>query len=255
VDQGEEERREREVTLAVRASGVTGEAAQGRGRAADGDARLVLDVAALGAAAAIAWLARRVAGEAATPADAGVRQDVRAGAPDRLRTAATVVSALGYPAVYMPSALLTAAWLGRQHAEGGPAVIASAVAGWATHHLLKFLVERERPPSQEGESNEERSFPSGHATAATAVALTTAYTLTRQGLVPAERVLPVALGVPLAVGVSRILVDEHWMTDVLGGWLTGAVTAAACSQLVERSLRRGPSEAGRPGAAAASAVR
>jgi membrane-associated phospholipid phosphatase len=40
------------------------------------------------------------------------------------------------------------------------------------------------------------------------------------------RAAAAAAGFSAAVGVSRVYRDAHWLTDVVGGWLLGAVVAA-----------------------------
>jgi undecaprenyl-diphosphatase len=151
---------------------------------------------------------------------------------------ALAVSSLGYPAVYMTTALLVAASLRRRRAPGSEPVIASSLGAWATHRLLKVLIRRQRPPSQVGDADEEQSFPSGHTTGATAVALTSAYMLARDQVLPLSRALPLAICVPTCVGVSRIYEDEHWATDVLGGWLAGVCVTALSANHFERALKR-----------------
>ena len=87
-----------------------------------------------------------------------------------------------------------------------------------------------------GRSNEFEAFPSGHTTAATAIALTTAYVLTRQGAVDSLDAFGVGVGVPILMGTCRVAADEHWTTDVIGGWIGGAAVAAAAASLFEQEL-------------------
>lgn len=77
------------------------------------------------------------------------------------------------------------------------------------------------------------SFPSARSTAATAVLLTLGYVLVRERLAPAWT-LPVAGVLALLAGISRVLLDLDWATDVIGGWSVGVGIAACCVVLYER---------------------
>lgn len=76
------------------------------------------------------------------------------------------------------------------------------------------------------------SFPSGHATGITAVALTVAYVCGREQLGARWRWL-VAAGLAMLVGGSRVAIGQHHATDVLAGWIVGVGVAAACCALYE----------------------
>jgi undecaprenyl-diphosphatase len=86
------------------------------------------------------------------------------------------------------------------------------------------------------------SFPSGHATAGVA-SLGAAVVLAAERL-PSRRArtwlwtLAVAGG--LAVGLSRIVLDVHYVTDVIAGWCLGLAWLAAC--LLARERIRGQTE-------------
>jgi len=41
-------------------------------------------------------------------------------------------------------------------------------------------------------------------------------------------------GIALAAGASRIYVDRHWATDLVGGWALGATTGALCALWYDR---------------------
>ena len=74
-------------------------------------------------------------------------------------------------------------------------------------------------------------FPSGHATAIAAFATATVYLVGRSGLPPALR-LAISLAavlLMLAIGISRMVLDAHWMLDVVAGFALGAAGAAAAA--------------------------
>ena len=88
--------------------------------------------------------------------------------------------------------------------------------------LLKRTVARQRPQLPVGfaflaEPPDRFSFPSGHATAALAIALPLA------GVVPLVAAIAV-VGVALLVGVSRCYLGVHYPGDVVVGWLVAWAT-------------------------------
>ncbi len=80
------------------------------------------------------------------------------------------------------------------------------------------------------------SFPSGHATAGVA-SLGAAVVLAAERL-PSQRartwLWTLAVIGGLAVGVSRIVLDVHYVTDVIAGWCLGLAWLAACLLARER---------------------
>jgi undecaprenyl-diphosphatase len=94
---------------------------------------------------------------------------------------------------------------------------------------LKVLVGRPRPAMPFAVLAESGySFPSGHAAGTAAVALLSSWLLTHRTVRPwAARVAiwTVSLLLVGAVGFSRIYLGVHYLSDVLAGWLLGAVWA------------------------------
>ena len=72
------------------------------------------------------------------------------------------------------------------------------------------------------------SFPSGHSTNAATVFGTLAVTLRRRWVTVA------AVAIPLLTGISRFVVGAHYPTDVLGGWLLGAMSVFIVQLLQKR---------------------
>jgi undecaprenyl-diphosphatase len=134
----------------------------------------------------------------------------------------------------VPICLLAAWHLRQQRARRivGPVLLAPIVAASLTG-TLKVLFRRQRPAGGLVHAMG-ASFPSGHTTAATAVAFSLAYVLVRERLAPKSIAL-VAAVYALLVGASRIYLGAHWSSDVLGGWAIGATIAAACGALYERA--------------------
>jgi undecaprenyl-diphosphatase len=74
-------------------------------------------------------------------------------------------------------------------------------------------------------------FPSGHATAVAAFGALLIYIASRESLSRGQRrVTYAAVALLMAgVGLARIILDAHWASDVLGGFLLGTGFAAAAA--------------------------
>ena len=81
------------------------------------------------------------------------------------------------------------------------------------------------------------SFPSGHALMSAAVYLTLAGLLGRRGVdAPVRRSLFwLAVALVLLIGISRVYLGVHWPSDVLGGWVLGALWAWGCVRLAKHT--------------------
>ncbi len=132
----------------------------------------------------------------------------------------------------------------RTRRAGAVMFVAICLGALATNIVLKDLVARPRPFESSalfldwwrfaGAAPEDGfSFPSGHMTAASAA---------MAALMLAYRNWKAVLGgslVMLAMGAARCYLVAHYSTDVLAGFLVGALAAVAAWLLVSRAL--GPS--------------
>jgi undecaprenyl-diphosphatase len=107
----------------------------------------------------------------------------------------------------------------------------SVVGGMVVSALLKDVFQRPRPeivPHVAYAANS--SFPSGHSMMSALTYLTLAALLARSQ----ERkrlkayFLLLAAAITFLVGLSRVYLGVHWPTDVLAGWMAGAVWAMLC---------------------------
>lgn len=145
----------------------------------------------------------------------------------------SLIGPLGKEWIHGPVAAVVALVLLKEGRRGGAvAVLASSAVSTGLSHLFEAtMTPRQPPPGRH--SPTEPSFPSGHSLETSAVSLTVAYVLTREGLADARIALPAALAVPVVSGLGRLYLDRHWTTDVLAGWLAGVTVAAGCAAAYE----------------------
>ena len=184
-------------------------------------------VLATSAAAAAILLARVLEFDEPPAIDRRVRRAAQSAALRPVSAAMRPLFPIGLPGGYIAIAYLLARSLRRKRRSGGPAIVASAWAGWLVHRAIKVVYRRERP-RRRGRPRRIESFPSGHTTGTTALSITAAMVLSREGLMSRNAALGLAVGAPLVMGTYRVLADDHWATDVIGGWLTGAAIGLAC---------------------------
>ncbi|MFD7439417.1 phosphatase PAP2 family protein [Streptomyces sp. NPDC059861] len=124
------------------------------------------------------------------------------------------------------SAWWTALWL----------VVTVAVTS-GVQQAMKAAVGRERPEWPDPvDSAHYAAYPSGHAMTATVVLGLLLWLLHHYG---ADRtlfrtVLAVAVFSVAGVGVTRVWLGVHWLTDVVAGWLLGAMVVALAVTAHER---------------------
>jgi membrane-associated phospholipid phosphatase len=105
-------------------------------------------------------------------------------------------------------------------------------------NLLKSLYGRPRPLGLGALAESDGAFPSGHATIAAAVCGAVGWALWRTGVIGKGPALAIAIVPPLLVGISRVYLNVHWTTDVIGGWCIGGVIATVFVALSDRSEPR-----------------
>jgi undecaprenyl-diphosphatase len=108
----------------------------------------------------------------------------------------------------------------------------------ALSDLVKAIVDRPRPPAWVRLIEVSGSaYPSGHAMdAMSAFAALSVVLVVRRSMTGRVAVVGGAALAILVVGWSRLYLGEHWLTDVLGGYLLGATWVA----LIAAALLRPP---------------
>jgi undecaprenyl-diphosphatase len=123
----------------------------------------------------------------------------------------------------------------------------SVLSGWLASTGLKILVARARPDVVPHLVDVgDLSFPSGHAMVSAVTYLTLGALLARTQRRRATRIFVMAAGILLAViiGLSRIYLGVHYPTDVLAGWVAGALWALGCWLVSKRFIARAAGEGG-----------
>lgn len=126
----------------------------------------------------------------------------------------------------------------RTRRTGAAVLLALALGALVTNVILKPLVARPRPYEASelfrqwwlaagGELESDRSFPSGHTTAAMAA-------MTALFWMGDKRYSWTAFLFALAMGLSRLCLAVHYPTDVLAGLLVGLAAGTAAARIVRR---------------------
>jgi undecaprenyl-diphosphatase len=203
---------------------------------------------ATSAAAGALLLARTLSFDEPPAIDRRIRRAANSPALRPVAIAMRPLFPLGLPGGYITIAYLLARSLRGKRRAGAPAIVTSAWAGWLVHRAIKIAYRRERP-LRAGHRRRTDSYPSGHTTGATALSVTAARVLSRDGAISRSAAAALGVGAPLLMGTYRVLADDHWATDVVGGWLVGAAIGLACDAALgemrgpmglAESRRRGP---------------
>ena len=95
---------------------------------------------------------------------------------------------------------------------------------------VKQLADRVRPTFNPAAASLGPSFPSGHSATAAAFYATAALLLGRWRGRPTRAVLAgLAVGIAVAVATSRVLLDVHWVSDVIAGLALGWAWFSVCA--------------------------
>lgn len=224
------------------ASAATSPAA-GRRRLVEGRLRrrlaevLVVEVAVVAALAAIVWRS-----DVPDRIDAAVAAHLYAPPHTAVRAIATAVTFFGKPILVALASLVVAARSARRFRDRTLTVFcpAAVILASVLEHMLKVEVRRPRPPTASLSHLLDFSYPSGHATGATALSLSVILLLWSGGPARHRRALVAGLvAYALAVCTSRVVLGVHYLSDVIGA----AVLAAACVLLVGWLCSRGPERA------------
>jgi membrane-associated phospholipid phosphatase len=188
-----------------------------------------LAAALLGATALVVFLtvSKAVATHVSAAIDGGVQAWTLAHQSTIGRIAFRWITILGGIMAMRIVSLIGAAFLWyRGRGRIAAALLVVPIVADVLYHVAKRVHARPRPLGLGEGVDSSYSFPSGHATVSAAVCGAFAYVLFRDGLIGREVAVVIAVLPPLIVGISRVYLNVHWATDVVGGWCAGLFVAA-----------------------------
>jgi membrane protein DedA with SNARE-associated domain/membrane-associated phospholipid phosphatase len=143
--------------------------------------------------------------------------------------AAKVLTVFGsLPAAIAGVAAAAVLLLRRHHVTEVVVLATGLLSTYIGVHVWKAVVDRPRPSGALVETAGS-SFPSGHAAYAIVwVAIAVALARGVPGLAGRAGVLTIALVFAAAIGLTRVVLQVHYLTDVLAGWALGATIFALC---------------------------
>jgi membrane-associated phospholipid phosphatase len=156
---------------------------------------------------------------------------------------AAILTSIGSPTVMVVVAIVAGIWFYRGPGRSKAGVmVAAPAAGGLLAGGMKLLYGRARPAGAALFNERTFSFPSGHAATSAAVMVTLCYVLARERIISWPAAILIGGMVPLIVGLTRLYLDVHWATDVVGGWTVGLFVAAMSAALYERLRTSEPPE-------------
>ncbi len=167
--------------------------------------------------------------------DRAVRRRIHPRRSPRVTAVAKGVSFLAGPHVHPIAAAVLGILLRVERGRGGYGPTAASVGSWGLDSSTRIFIHQKRPPKAGRHHSRNRyAYPSGHTTATTAIgvaaAAAVASDLPRSGQF---LVWSAAAAAALAVGWSRLYLDEHWLDDIVGGWMAGIVIGLGAASLDE----------------------
>ena len=109
-----------------------------------------------------------------------------------------------------------------------------------TVFILKLLTDRVRPAMSSLLHETSAAFPSGHAALSLFFFGFLAYLLSRRFQKKRYAILVFAVGLAIAgvIGASRVYLNVHWLSDVLGGFALAAAFLSLCIGFLEMQNQR-----------------
>jgi len=150
------------------------------------------------------------------------------------------VTNLGSPAaLVMFTVLVTICLIHAEKRREGGFLAATMLVGWGLMDEIKLLIDRPRPAGEHLTYASGFSFPSGHSMLSLVFYGFVVYLLLASGRVKSKTAL-VLIGTTLVflIGTSRIYLNVHYASDVLGGFLIGGILLFVAIRLMDWSRGR-----------------
>jgi undecaprenyl-diphosphatase len=160
-------------------------------------------------------------------------RDVAAQRTAALTDLVQVITWAGSAFLLVPLALIACVALARAGLRREALAVALSLGGaMLISDWVKLLVSRPRPPVEHLQAVTGSSFPSGHATQASAFWFSLVFAMPAAGASPklARVAAGLALLIVLAVAASRVYLGVHYPSDVVAGMLLGAGWATYVSR-------------------------
>jgi membrane-associated phospholipid phosphatase len=191
-------------------------------------------ITALSGAAISAGIGVAVKRNSTTPVNRAVRRRIHPRRSPPLTSVAKAISYLAGPNAHPYTAAVLGFLINRREGRGGLGPSAASFGALAVDNVTRVFLHQRRPPKAgRHHGRNQYAYPSGHVTAATAIAIATAAEVDDR-LSARERTLlwSAVTAVSISVGWSRLYLDEHWIDDVAGGWTAGIAIGLAAASLV-----------------------
>jgi undecaprenyl-diphosphatase len=172
------------------------------------------------------WLVHEVFGETGNGFDNDVIVWVAAHRTPALTSFMEFITFFGSSSFLLPAYILLSAWLiSKKKKRNGIAIAIIGLSSTLLMNLLKEYFKRHRPPVPVIKQLTSYSFPSGHALASCIFYTILCYLVIRSPLRPVYKTVLVSVLIVLAllIGLSRIVLNVHYATDVMAGFCIGTV--------------------------------
>lgn len=162
----------------------------------------------------------------------------------RLRSAAAAVAEIGNPAAVALAAVISGSILSALYRSMVPGVVVVATTGAAVFAKEVMAAFIERPVTATeiavapGLSSVPHPFPSGHVAGTVALLGIVAVGIGARGSPVLRGVLAAGVGLgAMIVGFSRLVLQAHWWTDVVGGMLLAGIVVTVGAVVLDGTSR------------------